>query len=153
MEFSHYSVMLNECLEGLDIKPDGIYVDCTAGGGGHSEERLKRLTTGKLISIDQDDAAIATCTAKFEKYGERSIIVKNNFSELGQILNELNIVHIDGVLMDLGVSSHQLDTPVRGFSYNSDAELDMRMNPCSPFSAYDVVNTYSEKELKRVISY
>ena len=151
MEFSHYSVMLNECLEGLDIKPDGIYVDCTAGGGGHSEEILKRLTTGKLISIDQDDAAIATCTEKFKKYGERSIIVKNNFSELGQILNELNIVHIDGVLMDLGVSSHQLDTPVRGFSYNSDAELDMRMNPCSPFSAYDVVNTYSEFDLKRII--
>ena len=151
MEFSHYSVMLKECLEGLDIKPDGIYVDCTAGGGGHSEEILKRLTTGKLISIDQDDAAIATCTERFKKYGDRSVIVKNNFSELGQILNELNIVHIDGVLMDLGVSSHQLDTPVRGFSYNSDAELDMRMNPCSPFSAYDVVNTYSEFDLRRII--
>ena len=152
MEFSHYSVMLNECIEGLSIKPDGIYVDCTAGGGGHSEEILKKLTTGKLISIDQDDAAIETCTKRFEKYGERSVIVKNNFSELAQILKELNIVRVDGVLMDLGVSSHQLDTPVRGFSYNSDAELDMRMNPCSPFSAYDVVNTYSEKELKRVIS-
>ena len=151
MEFSHYSVMLNECLEGLNIKPDGVYVDCTAGGGGHSEEILKRLTTGKLISIDQDDAAIEVCTKKFEKYGERSIIIKNNFSELNQILNELNIVSIDGVLMDLGVSSHQLDTPVRGFSYNSDAELDMRMNPCSPFSAYDVINTYSEFDLKRII--
>ena len=151
MEFSHYSVMLNECIDGLNIKPDGIYVDCTAGGGGHSEEILKRLITGKLISIDQDDAAISTCKEKFKKYGERSIIVKNNFSELNQILNELNIVHIDGVLMDLGVSSHQLDTPVRGFSYNSDAELDMRMNPCSPFSAYDVVNTYSEFDLKRII--
>ncbi|MBE6674162.1 MAG: 16S rRNA (cytosine(1402)-N(4))-methyltransferase RsmH [Ruminococcaceae bacterium] len=151
MEFSHYSVMLNECIEGLSIKPDGIYVDCTAGGGGHSEEILKHLTTGKLISIDQDDAAIETCKNKFEKYGQRSVIVKNNFSELGQILNELNIVHIDGVLMDLGVSSHQLDTPVRGFSYNSDAELDMRMNPCSPFSAYDVVNSYSEFDLKRII--
>ena len=151
MEFSHYSVMLKECIDGMLIKPDGMYVDCTAGGGGHSEEILKRLTTGKLISIDQDDAAIETCKKKFEKYGERSIIVKSNFSELDRILEELNVNQIDGVLMDLGVSSHQLDTPVRGFSYNSDAELDMRMNPCAPFSAYDVVNTYSEFDLKRII--
>ena len=151
MEFSHYSVMLNECIEALDIKEDGIYVDCTAGGGGHSEEILKKLTTGKLISIDQDDAALETCRLKFEKYGERSILVKSNFSELERVLNDLEIVHIDGVLMDLGVSSHQLDTPSRGFSYNSDAELDMRMDPRTPFSAYDVVNTYSEAELKRVI--
>ena len=143
--------MLKECIDGMLIKPDGMYVDCTAGGGGHSEEILKRLTTGKLISIDQDDAAIETCKKKFEKYGERSIIVKSNFSELDRILEELNVNQIDGVLMDLGVSSHQLDTPVRGFSYNSDAELDMRMNPCAPFSAYDVVNTYSEFDLKRII--
>ena len=151
MEFSHYSVMLSECIEALDIKENGIYVDCTAGGGGHSEEILKRLTTGKLISIDQDDAALATCKEKFEKYGERSILVKSNFSELERVLNDLEIVHIDGVLMDLGVSSHQLDTPSRGFSYNSDAELDMRMDPRSPFSAYDVVNTYNEGELKKII--
>ena len=151
MEFSHYSVMLNECIEALDIKENGIYVDCTAGGGGHSEEILKKLTTGKLVSIDQDDAALETCRAKFEKYGSRSILVKSNFSELERVLNDLEIVHIDGVLMDLGVSSHQLDTPSRGFSYNSDAELDMRMDPRIPFSAYDVVNTYSEAELKRVI--
>ena len=151
MEFSHYSVMLKECIDGLSIKPEGIYVDCTAGGGGHSEEILKRLTTGKLISIDQDDFAIETCTKRFEKYGDKSIIVKNNFSELDQILSTLSIDRIDGVLMDLGVSSHQLDTPVRGFSYNSDAELDMRMDPRSPFSAYDVVNTYSEFDLKRII--
>ena len=151
MEFSHYSVMLKECIDGMLIKPDGMYVDCTAGGGGHSEEILKRLTTGKLISIDQDDAAIETCKNKFEKYGECSMVVKSNFSELDHILDELNIKQIDGILMDLGVSSHQLDTPVRGFSYNSDAELDMRMNPCSPFSAYDVVNTYSEFDLKRII--
>ena len=114
MEFSHYSVMLNECIEALDIKEDGIYVDCTAGGGGHSEEILKKLTTGKLISIDQDDAALETCRLKFEKYGNRSILVKSNFSELERVLNDLEIVHIDGVLMDLGVSSHQLDTPSRG---------------------------------------
>ena len=151
MEFSHYSVMLNECIEALNIKPDGIYVDCTAGGGGHSEAILKRLDSGRLISLDQDDEAIETCKNRLSKYGERSIIVKSNFSDLERVLNELEIVHIDGVLMDLGVSSHQLDTPSRGFSYNSDADLDMRMDPRSPFSAYDVVNTYSESELKRII--
>ena len=146
MEFSHYSVMLNECIDGLDIKPNGTYIDCTAGGGGHSEKILKHLTTGQLISIDQDDFAIETCRKKFEKYAEKSIVVKRNFSELGEILKDLNIDSIDGVIMDLGVSSHQLDTPVRGFSYNSDAKLDMRMDPRSPFSAYDVVNTYSESD-------
>ncbi len=151
MEFSHFSVMLGECIDSLNIKPDGIYVDCTAGGGGHSEEILKRLDTGKLISIDQDDDALATCRAKFEKYGNRSILVKSNFCELGRILKELNIDAVDGVLMDLGVSSYQLDTPERGFSYNTEAELDMRMDKQNPFSAYDVVNTYSEAELKRVI--
>ena len=151
MEFSHFSVMLGECLDSLDIKSDGIYVDCTAGGGGHSEEILKRLDSGKLISIDQDDDALATCKEKFEKYGSRSILVKSNFCELGRILDELGIDAVDGVLMDLGVSSFQLDTPERGFSYNTEAELDMRMNVQNPFSAYDVVNTYSEAELKRVI--
>lgn len=151
MEFSHYPVMLNECIDGLNIKEDGIYVDGTAGGGSHSEAILKRLTTGKLISIDQDDAAIETCTKRFEQYKEKSILVKSNFSELDNILKQLNIDHIDGVLLDLGVSSHQLDTPARGFSYNSDAKLDMRMNPRSPFSAYDLVNTYSEFDLKRII--
>ena len=151
MEFSHYSVMLQECMEALDIKPNGIYVDCTAGGGGHSEAILKRLDKGTLISLDQDDEAIETCKNRLAKYKERSIIVKSNFSELERVLNDLEIVHIDGVLMDLGVSSHQLDTPSRGFSYNNDAELDMRMNPRSPFSAYDVVNTYSESDLKRII--
>ena len=151
MEFSHFSVMLGECLDSLDIKSDGIYVDCTAGGGGHSEEILKRLDSGKLISIDQDDDALATCKEKFEKYGSRSILVKSNFCELGRILDELGIDAVDGVLMDLGVSSFQLDTPERGFSYNTEAELDMRMNVQNPFSAHDVVNTYSESELKRVI--
>ena len=151
MEFSHYSVMLKECIDALDIKPNGIYVDCTAGGGGHSEAILERLGSGRLISLDQDDEAIETCKKRLARFAERSIIVKSNFSELERVLNELEIVHIDGVLMDLGVSSHQLDTPSRGFSYNSDAELDMRMNPRSPFSAYDVVNTYSEQELKKII--
>ncbi|MBP3495470.1 MAG: 16S rRNA (cytosine(1402)-N(4))-methyltransferase RsmH [Clostridia bacterium] len=151
MEFSHYPVMLSECIEGLDIKSEGIYVDCTAGGGGHSEEILKRLTSGKLISIDQDDEALEACKKRFEKYKGKSILVKSNFSELDSVLNNLDIDHVDGVIMDLGVSSHQLDTPERGFSYNSDAELDMRMNPLSPFSAYDVVNSYSEFDLKRII--
>lgn len=152
MEFSHYSVMLNECIEALNIKPNGIYVDCTAGGGGHSEAILERLDSGILISLDQDDEAIEVCKKRLAKFNERSIIVKSNFSELERVLNELKIVQIDGVLMDLGVSSHQLDTPSRGFSYNSDAELDMRMDPRSPFSAYDVVNTYGEAELKKIIS-
>lgn len=151
MKFSHYAVMLNECIENLNIKPDGIYVDGTAGGGSHSEEILKKLTTGKLISIDQDNAAIETCRKRFEKYGERSILVRDNFSNLNQILDNLNIQHVDGVLLDLGVSSHQLDTPERGFSYNSDAKLDMRMDPRSPLSAYEVVNNYSESDLRKII--
>ena len=151
MEFSHFSVMLGECIEALNIKQDGIYVDCTAGGGGHSSEILKRLTSGKLISIDQDDDALATCREKFEKYGERSILVKSNFSELDTVLSELGIEKVDGVLMDLGVSSFQLDTPLRGFSYNTEARLDMRMNVQNPFSAYELVNTYSETELKSII--
>ena len=152
MDFSHYPVMFFECIEGLDIKPNGIYVDCTAGGGGHSEGILQRLDSGKLISIDQDDNALQACKNRFLKYGDKSILVKSNFSELDRVLNELNIDKIDGVIMDLGVSSHQLDTPQRGFSYNSDANLDMRMNPLAPLSAYDVVNTYQESELKRIIS-
>lgn len=152
MDFSHYPVMFSECIEGLNIKPNGIYVDCTAGGGGHSEGILKSLANGKLISIDQDDNALLACKNRFLKYGDKSILVKSNFSELERVLNELNIDRIDGVIMDLGVSSHQLDTVERGFSYNSDANLDMRMNPQSPFSAYDVVNSYSEADLKRIIS-
>ena len=151
MEFSHYSVMLSECIDGLNINPDGIYVDCTAGGGGHSIEILKRLKQGKLISIDQDDEALAACKIRFKGYENNSILVKSNFSQLDNILKSLNIDAVDGVLMDLGVSSHQLDTAERGFSYNSDAELDMRMDPLSPFSAYDVVNTYSEEQLRNII--
>lgn len=151
LKFSHYAVMLNECIDHLNINPNGIYVDGTAGGGSHSEEILKRLDQGKLISIDQDDAAIQTCSKRFEKYKEHSILVRDNFSNLNQILTNLNIEHVDGVLLDLGVSSYQLDTPARGFSYNSDAKLDMRMDPRSPLSAYEVVNSYSEAKLKEII--
>lgn len=151
LKFSHYAVMLDECIENLNINPNGIYVDGTAGGGSHSEEILKRLEKGKLISIDQDEAAIKTCTKRFEKYSDRSILIRDNFSNLNQILDNLNIEHVDGVLLDLGVSSHQLDTPARGFSYNSDAKLDMRMDPRSPLSAYEVVNNYEENKLKEII--
>lgn len=151
MEFSHYSVMLTECIDGLNIKADGIYVDCTAGGGGHSLEILKKLKNGKLISIDQDDNALEACKKRFYGYENLSILVKSNFSNLDEVLDELKIDRIDGVIMDLGVSSHQLDTAERGFSYNSDAELDMRMDPLSPFSAYNVVNEYSEEQLRNII--
>ena len=155
IEFRHYSVMLKETVDGLDIKPDGIYVDCTLGGGGHSEEILKRLTemggTGKLVSIDRDPEAIAAAGERLSKYGERSIICKGNFCEAPAILDSLGIEKIDGVTADLGVSSRQLDESSRGFSYMHDAPLDMRMSKGEGMSAYDVVNGYSEDELKKII--
>lgn len=154
-EFRHYSVMLHETVDGLDIKPDGIYVDCTLGGGGHSEEILKRLETlggnGKLISIDRDPEAIEAAGKRLARFGDRSIICKGNFSEAPSILDGLGIEKIDGVTADLGVSSRQLDESSRGFSYMHDAPLDMRMSKGEGMSAYDVVNSYSEDELKRII--
>lgn len=156
IDFVHYSVMLKETVDGLDIKPDGIYVDCTLGGAGHSEEILRRLCSmggsGKLISIDRDPEAIAAATERLSKYGDRSIIVKGNFSELPSILDRLGIERIDGVTADLGVSSRQLDEASRGFSYMHDAPLDMRMSKGEGMSAFDVVNTYSEKELRSIIT-
>lgn len=151
IKFSHVSVLLYECIEGLDIKPDGIYVDGTAGGGGHSYEIASRLTTGKLIAIDRDDEAIAAASARLAPFGERALVVKSNYSDVKSVLESLGIEKIDGLLLDLGVSSYQLDTAERGFSYNADAPLDMRMDTSSPFSAYNVVNEYSEQELKKVI--
>lgn len=155
IKFSHYSVMLKECIDILNIKPDGIYADCTLGGGGHSLEIAKRLTTGRLISIDTDECAIAAAKKRLADYSEKVTFVHNNFSNISQILDELCIDGIDGALIDLGVSSYQLDTPERGFSYNTDAPLDMRMNaqgsPEESKSAYTVVNTYSENELKRIL--
>ena len=155
IEFKHYSVMLAETVDGLDIKPDGIYVDCTLGGGGHSEEILKRLSDmggkGKLVSIDRDPEAIAAAGERLKKYGDRSIICKGNFCEAPSILDSLGIEKIDGVTADLGVSSRQLDESSRGFSYMHDAPLDMRMSKGEGMSAYDVVNGYSEDELKRII--
>ena len=144
MEFHHISVLLNECIDNLNIRPDGIYVDGTMGGGGHSLEIAKRLTTGRLICIDQDPNA-------HEEYKDRITFVRDNFGNIANILDSLGIEKIDGMLLDIGVSSHQLDEAERGFSYQQDAPLDMRMNPDRPFSAYDVVNGYDEDELDRVI--
>lgn len=149
--FVHKSVLLDECIEGLAIRPDGIYVDGTAGGGGHSFAIASRLTTGKLIAIDQDAAAIKAAGARLAPLGERAQVVRSNFSEIASVLDDLGIEEIDGVLLDLGVSSYQLDTPERGFSYQSDAPLDMRMDQRREKSAYTVVNTYSEAALKNIL--
>lgn len=150
--FSHYSVLLNESVDGLSIKPDGIYVDCTLGGGGHSEAIASRLGDGgRLIAIDQDTAAIAASKIRLEKYSERIEFVRDNFRNVGDVLTRLGVDKIDGAVIDLGVSSYQLDTPERGFSYMHDAPLDMRMDPDAPLSAHEVVNSYSEEKLKKII--
>lgn len=147
--FEHYSVMLNECIDGLNIKPDGLYVDCTAGGGGHSFEIARRLSeNGKLIAIDRDSDAIEAVTERLAPFSDRTEIVKSNFSDLKHILDGRKA---DGVLIDLGISSHQIDTAERGFSYIQNAPLDMRMNRDDPVSAYDVVNGYSEEALADII--
>jgi len=153
MEFSHISVLYREALDSLDIKPDGIYVDCTAGGGGHSEGIVSVLgENGLLISIDCDDDAIAACHERLDKYGGKIRIVKSRFSCLDMVLDDLGIDKIDGILWDLGVSSHQLDDADRGFSYSADAPLDMRMDREASVDAAFVVNNYDEGELRRVIS-
>ncbi|MBR3687224.1 MAG: 16S rRNA (cytosine(1402)-N(4))-methyltransferase RsmH [Clostridia bacterium] len=152
MNFSHRSVLLDECIEALNIKPDGIYVDGTAGGGGHSLEIVKKLTAGgRLIAIDRDDAAIAAATERLKDYSDRVTFVRNNFSSIKESCLDLGIDKIDGVLLDLGVSSYQLDTVERGFTHNSDAPLDMRMDRRNDLDAYTVVNTYSADQLKKVI--
>lgn len=151
MEFKHVSVLLNECIEGLNIKDNGIYVDGTLGGGGHSSEILKKLSDkGLLIGIDQDRDALKAASARLQNY-KNVKYVHNNFYNVDSILNELGIEKIDGMLMDLGVSSYQLDTGDRGFSYMQDAPLDMRMNRDNSLSAYEVVNNYDEEELYRII--
>ena len=150
MEFSHIPVLLNETIEGLDIKENGIYADGTAGGGGHSSEILKRLTTGKLISIDRDPDAISVLTQRF-KSNENSIIIKGNFSDIKELLQLRGVGRLDGVLLDIGVSSHQLDTASRGFSFHEDAPLDMRMSQ-SGTTAEELVNTLPFEELRRIIS-
>lgn len=152
INFSHRSVLLDECIEALNIKPDGIYVDGTAGGGGHSLEIAKKLTAGgRLIAIDRDDAAISAATERLKDYSDRVTFVRNNFSSIKESCLDLGIDKIDGVLLDLGVSSYQLDTVERGFTHNSDAPLDMRMDRRNDLDAYTVVNTYSADQLKKVI--
>lgn len=151
LEFSHRSVLLNECMEGLNIKPDGIYVDGTAGGGGHSSQIAKRLDRGTLIAIDQDEAAIAAASARLEPYKQNVRVVRSNFYEVKGVCESLGIEAIDGLLLDLGVSSYQLDTPERGFSYMADAPLDMRMDKRGALTAYDVVNGYPEEKIKKIL--
>lgn len=150
-EFKHYSVMLPETIEGLNIKPDGIYVDGTLGGAGHSSVIASKLTTGRLIGIDQDGDAIEAATKRLEPYKDRVTIIRNNYENMLNELDRLSIDSVDGILLDLGVSSYQLDTASRGFSYMEDAPLDMRMDDRMERTAGDIVNTYSENELFRVI--
>lgn len=149
MEFSHVSVLLFEAVSSLDIKKDGVYVDCTAGGGGHSAEILKRLENGRLFALDRDPEAIATLKERF-KGDERVTVVQTEFENIRSVLASYGEEHADGVLADLGVSSHQLDTAERGFSFHSDAPLDMRMSK-QGVSAADLVNSLSERELERII--
>ena len=151
IKFSHYSVLLNECIDGLNIDPDGIYVDGTAGGAGHSSEIAKRLTGGRLIAIDQDETAVEVATKRLNALKKNTAVVRSNFSEIASVCKALGIEAIDGVLLDLGVSSYQLDTAERGFSYSSDAPLDMRMDTRQALSAYNVVNEYSEAEIKKIL--
>ena len=152
MEFHHVSVLLDECIENLNIKPDGVYVDCTMGGAGHSKEIVKRLSDkGLFIGFDQDKNAIATAKERLSEYSDRVRFIHSNFENIKEELAKIGVYKIDGVLADLGVSSHQLDEADRGFSYMQDAPLDMRMDVRCDFSAYDVVNTYSEEELFKII--
>ncbi len=147
----HIPVLLHECIEGLDIKPNGIYLDGTLGRGGHSAEIARRLVSGRLIAIDRDAAAIEEAGARLEQFKDRITLVRGNFADVGEILAGLGIEKVDGMLFDLGVSSPQLDEAARGFSYMQDAPLDMRMDKDAPLSAYDVVNSWTEQEIKRIL--
>ena len=150
-EFKHKSVLLDETIEGLAIKPDGIYVDGTLGGGGHSYHICRNLSKqGRLIGIDQDDAAIVAATARLQEFADRVTIVRSNYCNMKSVLQELGIDKADGIVLDLGVSSYQLDTVERGFSYKYDTDLDMRMDRRQTLTAKDIVNNYSEKELFRI---
>lgn len=151
MELKHVSVLLNECIENLNIKPDGIYLDGTLGLGGHSLEILKRLTTGRLIGIDRDESAIRRTGERLSAYSDKVTLVHGNFSDAADILSDLGIEAVDGMLFDLGVSSPQLDESERGFSYMADAPLDMRMDSGSPLTAELVVNEWPEDELYRIL--
>ena len=151
MEFSHKSVLLDECLDGLCIRPDGIYLDGTLGGAGHSLEIARRLTTGHLIGVDRDTAALEAAGARLSPYMDRVTLVHGNFRELERILDDLEISAVDGMLFDLGVSSPQLDDGARGFSYMADAPLDMRMNREDRLTAWEVVNRWPREELRRIL--
>ena len=150
-EFHHVSVLLEECIEGLNIKPDGIYVDGTLGGAGHSSQIAARLTTGRLIGIDRDPVALKAAGERLQPYADRVTLVHSNFCQIKQVLQDLGIAGVDGILLDLGVSSPQLDDGARGFSYMADAPLDMRMNNEDPLTAHTVVNTWPQEELKRIL--
>ena len=150
-EFHHVSVLLWECIDALNIQPDGIYVDGTLGGAGHSSQIAKRLTTGRLIGIDRDQVALAAAGERLAPYQNNVTLVHSNFCEIKQVLQDLGIEGVDGILLDLGVSSPQLDDGERGFSYMADAPLDMRMNRSDSLSAYQVVNEWSYEELKRIL--
>lgn len=152
MEFKHKSVLLNETIDGLNIKPDGIYVDGTLGGGGHAYEVCRRLgEKGSIVGIDQDAAAIEAASARLKDFGEKVTIVRSNYRDMKSKLHELGIDKVDGIVLDLGVSSYQLDTAERGFSYREDAPLDMRMDTRQKMTARDIVNDYTEADLYRVI--
>jgi 16S rRNA (cytosine1402-N4)-methyltransferase len=149
--YVHKTVLLDEAVDMLNIKPDGIYVDATTGGGGHSSLILSKLTTGHLYCFDQDDYAFERSKERLDKIGSNYTFVKSNFVDIKKKLNELGIERIDGIIYDLGVSSFQFDIPERGFSYNYDAPLDMRMNQDAPLSAYNIVNEWSYEEIVRVL--
>lgn len=151
MEFNHYSVMLEETIKNLNIKPDGIYVDGTLGGGGHAFEVCKQLKSGRFFGIDQDDAAITAAGERLSVYGDKVTIIRNNYCNAKAALLEKGVDKVDGIVLDLGVSSYQLDTEERGFSYRFDTDLDMRMDRRQSLTAKDIVNGYSEMELFRII--
>ena len=150
-EFHHVSVLLEECIEGLNIRPDGIYVDGTLGGAGHSSRIAAKLTTGRLIGIDRDPVALEAAGKRLEPWKDRVTLVHSNFCEIASVLKQLNIDGVDGILLDLGVSSPQLDDGARGFSYMADAPLDMRMNNQDTLTAHTVVNTWPYEELRRIL--
>ena len=151
MEFTHKSVLLDECIEALNIRPDGVYVDGTLGRAGHSREIVQKLTHGRLICIDRDMAAIDAAKERLAPWMERVTLVHGNFADLGEVLREKEITGVDGMLFDLGVSSPQLDDASRGFSYMQDAPLDMRMDKTAALTAYEVVNAWSYEELRRIL--